>query len=100
MKSLICPLATDQETVIFLRTCQSLNLNQFANEIYLIKYSEKDKAAIVIATYLKSAEANDNFNGHEAGIVLRDSGGKLEFREGSFLLADEVDYRLQKSSLR
>lgn len=93
VKKLICPLATDQETAIFLRTCQSLNLNPFANEIYLIKYSERDKAAIVIAidSYLKSAETNDNFNGHEAGIILRDSGGKLEFREGSLLLPDEAD---------
>ncbi len=93
VKTLICPLATDQETVVFLKTCQSLNLNPFANEIYLIKYSENDKAATVIAieSYLKSAESNDNFNGHEAGIVLRDSGGKLEFREGSLLLPDELE---------
>ena len=91
VKTLICPYATDQETVVFLKTCQSLQLSPFANEIYLIKYGENDKAAIVIAieSYLKSAESNDNFNGHEAGIVLRDSGGKLEFREGSLLLPDE-----------
>lgn len=93
VKSLICPLATDQETAVFLRTCQSLNLNPFANEIYLIKYSERDKAARVIAieSYLKAAETNDNYNGHDAGILLRDSGGKLESREGSFLLPDEAD---------
>lgn len=93
VKTLICPYATDQETVVFLKTCQSLNLNPFANEIYLIKYSERDKAATVIAieSYLKSAETNDNFNGHEAGIVLKDSGGKLEFREGSLILSDEAE---------
>ncbi len=93
VKTLICPNATDQETVVFLRTCQSLNLNPFAREIYLIKYGEKDKAAMVIAidSYLKSAETNDNFNGVEAGIVLRDSGGKLDFREGSLLLPDEAE---------
>ncbi len=93
VKTLICPYATDQETAVFLKTCQSLQLNPFANEIYLIKYSEGDKAAMVIAidSYLKSAESNENFNGHEAGIVLRDSGGKLEFREGSLLLPDEVE---------
>jgi len=93
VKNLICPLATDQEAAVFLKTAQSLQLNPFANEIYLIKYGENDKAATVIAieAYLKSAESNDNFNGHEAGIVLRDSGGKLEFREGSLLLPDEVE---------
>ena len=93
VKTLICPYATDQETVVFLKTCQSLSLNPFANEIYLIKYSEDDKAAIVIDihSYLKSAETNESFNGIEAGIVLRDSGGKLEFREGSLLLPDEAE---------
>jgi phage recombination protein Bet len=93
VKSLICPLATDQETAVFLKTCQSLNLNPFAGEIYLIKYSEKDKAATVIAidSYLKAAETNDNCTGHEAGIILKDSAGKLEFREGSFLLEEEKD---------
>jgi len=93
VKSLICPYASDQETAIFLRTCQSLQLNPFASEIYLIKYGERDKAAMVIAidAYLKASETNDNFNGFEAGIVLRDSGGKLELREGSLLLPDEAE---------
>ncbi|GAJ17223.1 unnamed protein product, partial [marine sediment metagenome] len=93
VKTLICPPATDQEIVVFLKTAQSLQLNPFANEIYLIKYGERDKAATVISinSYLKAAETNDNFNGFEAGIVLRDSGGKLEFREGSLILPDEAE---------
>ena len=93
VKNLICPYASNQEANVFLKICQSLNLNPFANEIYLIKYSEKDKAAMVIAidSYLKSAESNKNFDGHEAGIVLRDSGGKLEFREGALTLPDEAE---------
>ena len=93
VKDLICPLATDQEAAVFLKTAQSLQLNPFASEIYLIKYSDKDKAATVIAidAYLKAGEANENYDGHEAGIILKDSGGKLEFREGSFLLEEEQD---------
>ena len=93
VKTLICPYATDQETAVFLKTCSSLQLNPFASEIFLIKYSERDKAATVIAinSYLKAGEANDNFNGFEAGIVLKDSGGKLEFREGALILPDEVE---------
>jgi len=91
IKQLICPLATEQETAIFLRTCQSLNLNPFASEIYLIKYSERDKAATVIAidAYLKASETNPEYNGHEAGVILKDSAGKLEFREGAFILDEE-----------
>jgi phage recombination protein Bet len=93
VKNLICPLATDQETAVFLKTCQSLQLNPFAKEIYLIKYAERDKAATVIAieSYLKAAEANDNYNGSEAGIIIKEAPGKLEFREGAFLLEEEMD---------
>ena len=91
VKTLICPLATEQEAIIFLKTCQSLNLNPFAEECYLIKYSEKEKASLVISieAYLKASELNPNYNGHEAGIILQDSTGKLELREGSFLTEGE-----------
>jgi len=91
VKKLICPLATDQEVAVFLKTCQSLNLNPFADEIFLIKYSERDRAATVIAidSYLKAGEANPQCDGHQAGIILKDSTGKLEYREGAFLLDEE-----------
>jgi len=91
IKNFLCPLGTMQEIVIFLKTCQSLNLNPWAEEIYLIKYSERDKAATVIAidAYLKAAETNAQFDGYESGIILRDSAGKLDFREGAFLLDQE-----------
>ena len=91
VKDFICPTATHQEVVIFLKTCQSLQLNPFAGEIYLIKYDERDKAAQVIAieSYLKAAEQNPSYDGHEAGIILKNSDGKLEYREGAFLLDEE-----------
>jgi len=93
VKSLVCPLATDQEVAVFLKTCQSLQLNPFANECFLIKYDPKDKAAFVIAidSYLKAAEVNPNYDGCEAGVILRDGTGKLELREGAFLLTEERD---------
>ncbi len=95
VKSLVCPLAADQEVAIFLKTCQSLQLNPFANECFLIKYDSRDKAAFVISidSYLKAAEVNQDYDGCEAGIILKDSGGKLELREGAFLL-DEDKSRL------
>jgi len=93
VKNLICPLATDQETAVFLKTCQSLQLNPFANEIYLIKYGEREKAATVIAieSYLRAAELNKNYDGSEAGIILKEGSGKLEYRRGAFLLETEMD---------
>jgi phage recombination protein Bet len=92
VKTLICPLATDQETAVFLKTCQSLNLNPFAGELYLIKYSEDEKAATVISinSYLKAAETNESYNGCEAGIIVKDGTGKLDFRPNAFLLEEEM----------
>jgi len=91
IKNYLCPDASAQEVGIFLKTCRSLGLNPFAKEIYLIKYSKSSPAAIVIAadTFLKVAEANPNYDGHQAGIILRNSAGKLDFREGSFTLEEE-----------
>jgi phage recombination protein Bet len=91
VKGLICPLATDQEVAIFLKTCQSLQLNPFANECFLIKYDSREKAAFVIAidSYLKAAEMNHEYDGCEAGIILKDGGGRLELKEGAFLLDED-----------
>ena len=59
IKDKLCPTATDVEAEIFLRYCQSLGLNPFAQEAYLIKYSRNDPAAIVLglAGVLKRADA-------------------------------------------
>jgi len=87
----LCPNASLQEIVLFLKTCQSEGLDPWAKEIYLIKYDAKSAASMVISAdaYLKTAETNDNYNGHEAGIILKDIAGKLEFRQGSFVLPEE-----------
>ena len=91
VKKYLCQKASDQEIVLFLKTCQGLGLNPWVREIYMVKYKEDEPAAIIIATeaYLKSAETCAEFDGHEAGIVLKDTAGKLEFREGAFLLDEE-----------
>jgi phage recombination protein Bet len=87
----LCPEASPQEVALFLKTCQSEGLNPFAREIYLIKYQKDKPAQIVLSVdvFLKAAEASKEFDGFEAGIILQDSSGKLEFREGSFLLEEE-----------
>ena len=93
VKDLICPKATEKEIAIFLRKCKKLCLDPLIDEINLIKYSESDKAAYVIAidAYLKAAEVNPHYDGHEAGIVLKNASGKLEYREGAILLEEEKE---------
>jgi len=87
----LCPRASDQEIALFLKTCQSLNLNPFAREVYLVKYTDEEPAVIIIAidAFLKAAEACQQYDGHEAGIILKQKDGALEFREGTFMLKGE-----------
>ena len=87
----LCPDASPQEVALFLKVCQAESLNPFAHEVYLIKYQKDKPAQIVISVeaFLKAAEASDQFDGFEAGIILKDANGWLEFREGSFLFKEE-----------
>ena len=91
VRKYLCPKATDPEIVMFLKTCQSFALNPWVHEAYLVKYKEGEPAAIIIAAeaYLKASETCSEFDGLEAGIILRDSTGKLEFREGAFVADGE-----------
>ena len=89
----LCPKASDNEIGLFLRVCAEMHLNPFAKDVYLIKYSEDEAASIVVAidAFLKAAENCPEYDGHEAGIILKDKDGKLEFREGTMLLPTERD---------
>jgi len=97
VKRYLCPKASDAEIGLFLKVCQSEGLNPFKREVWLVKYTEDQPAAIIIATetFLKSAESCPEYDGYEAGIILKpiDPKDKPEFREGSFLL-DGEDNRL------
>jgi len=90
VKNRICPRATDSEVTVFLKMSQSLNLNPWAREIFLIKYKEDEPASYVVAAeaYLKAAEQCPEYDGHEAGILI-EVDGEVKPREGAFLLEKE-----------
>jgi phage recombination protein Bet len=89
VKNSICPRATDQEVVIFLKMCQSLNLNPWERDIFMVKYGDEPASYIVASqAYLKAAEACPEFDGYEAGILI-ESDGEVKQREGAFLLDKE-----------
>lgn len=91
VKKHICPLATDQEVVVFLKMAESLNLNPWAREIYLIKWATGETASYVIAeeSYLKAAEQCKEYDGHEAGIVIKDPADTLKYEEGALFVGGE-----------
>jgi len=78
--------ATDQECMMFLILCKSKHMNPFLKEAYLIKYSEKYPASIVVGKdyFMRVAKAQKDYNGFKAGIILKDTDGKILKEIGSF----------------
>jgi len=93
VKRHICKRASDEEIVVFLRMAESLGLNPWAREIYLIKWAEGEPASYVVAaeSYLKAAEQCKQYEGHEAGIIVRDAAGVISQIEGTAYNAGEVE---------
>jgi len=92
IRKYICPLADEKEAFMFLKLCQARGLNPFTKEAYLIKYKQGQPASTVVGkdAFTRRAEINPQFDGYEAGIILRNESGDLERREGTFLMKSEV----------
>lgn len=80
---------TDQEVVMFMNLCKFQKLNPFLNEAYLIKFGSKPAQIIVSKeAFMKRAEANPQYEGFEAGIIV-ERGGEMVELEGAIKLGDD-----------
>jgi len=79
------------EFKMFTEMCKVRKLNPFLKEAYIIKYSEKSPATIVVGkdAILKRAVLHRQYNGREQGIIVVNLKGEIEERQGTFKLADE-----------
>ncbi len=68
--------ATDPEITAFILYCKAVDADPWAKEIYLVKYSERDPAAIVLALnwYLKRASHNPLYESYESGVIVQRQG--------------------------
>ncbi len=85
----LCPDATFEDAVLFLQICKHRNLNPFIpGEVFLIKYDKTQPAATVVGKYAftKRADAHPDFRGYQTGIIVLNTEGKIEEREGTFYL--------------
>ena len=82
---------TNQEFKLFTELCKVRKLNPFLREAYLIKYSEKQPAQIVVGkdAILKRAVLNPNYDGIESGIIVQKEDDTVEERRGTFKLGNE-----------
>jgi len=82
---------TDQEVVMFLNLCRFQHLNPFLREAYLIKFGNKPATMVVGKDAItKRAMRNPAFAGQQAGVVVLDESGKLQYRAGSLVLDGET----------
>lgn len=81
---------TDQEVMMFIELCKAQRLNPFIREAYLIKFGNSP-ANIVVGkdVFVKRAYRNPSYRGMKAGIVVVNTDGKIEEREGSIKLKRE-----------
>lgn len=79
------------EFKMFTELCKVRKLNPFLKEAYLIKFSNKQAAQIVVGkdAILKRAVLHEKFDGKEHGIIVQDSTGEIVERKGTFKLKSE-----------
>lgn len=76
---------TDQETFLFMQLCRFKKLNPFLNEAYLVKFGNDAQLIVGKEAFMKKAEANPNYDGFKAGVIIERNNEILEI-EGSFIL--------------
>lgn len=87
---------TDQDLTQFIAICKFNQLNPFLNEAYLVTYDSKDGAthtATMIVSkeaYLKRADACPNYEGIQAGVIVRTQNGEMLENEGCFVADGET----------
>jgi phage recombination protein Bet len=86
-------LVTLQEFVYYMGVCKARGLNPYAKDCYLIKYGEKDPAAIIVAIdfYRARAKAQPDCVGWEKGVIcLSKKTGELRYSKGIVLKDEEL----------
>ena len=82
---------TDEEAYSFIGFCKYNCLNPFLNEAFLIKYKTGDAPTYIIGKYafMKRAEACPDFDGFEAGLILK-RGDMIVEEAGSLMLPGDT----------
>jgi phage recombination protein Bet len=87
----LCPKATESEAFIFIQFCLGHALNPFLRDAHLIKYSDTDKATIVVGkdAVIRRCQGEPDYRGFQAGIVVR-RGTEVIEKQGALVEDNEV----------
>lgn len=82
--------ASDEELAMLLAISRNQNLNPFMKEVYFVKYGSSPAQIIVSRdAYRKRAQANPNYKGSEAGVIVLTESGEIKERNGAFKAPNE-----------
>lgn len=78
---------TEQEAYFFMGTCRARGLDPFKKDCYLVKYTERDTAAIVtsIEHFRARAKSQPDCVGWSCGIIVLDKDEEMIERTGAFI---------------
>jgi phage recombination protein Bet len=84
------PKITLPEFMFFASLCKAQGLNPFTRECYIIKYSDKDPAQIVVSkdVFVERAIRHPQYDGKETGVIILKKDGKTEERQGCLVLSE------------
>jgi phage recombination protein Bet len=82
---------SEQEVMMFLALCKYQKLNPFLREAYLIKFGT-ESATIVTGkeVFTKRAAKRKECAGWDAGIVVIDESGNMQYRNGTMKLPKDI----------
>lgn len=81
---------TDGEVMMFLSLCRYQHLNPFLREAYCIKFGNQPATMVTGKdVFTKRANANPNYCGKKAGIIVLTEKGDVVEREGALVLPSE-----------
>ncbi len=82
-----------EQVMKFMMLCKAQSLNPWVNDAYLVGYDSKDGPSFSLITahqaFLKRAEASDEFDGIESGVIVKRSGEITE-RSGKVVYDGET----------
>lgn len=83
---------TMPEFKMFTELCKARGLNPFLREAYIIKYSDKVPAQIVVGkdAILKRAVKHPQYDGREQGVIVLTEDGEVIERNGTFKLPTDI----------
>jgi phage recombination protein Bet len=85
--------ATDADCMRFMLLCRAGALNPAERDAYLVGYDGREgpefSMTVAHSAFLKRAEANEQNNGMESGVIVLAKGGELIERQGDFYLDSE-----------